>query len=333
VLESTGGLIFVLQNRDQRVRVFDARGAFVRDIGRSGAGPGETRSMGGMGLIGDTLWTINAFPSKVNFFDTEGRVLASRVIPEIKRGSEVWMANAVLSESRALFWPRPIGPRDPTRRQDLFLAGWDTTRSVRVTTVPLFPWGSIRMPTPGDNEVLVSRTALFRMGRTGPLTAAAGDAFAVADQPACESGTSLPITVYDPQGSVRARASWPCTMNDVTTRLTDSVVADLRDYFVREHKVDRSLAEREVRSQLGSLRRLPVLEGLRLAQDGSVWVTPFTTTVGAAQRWTRVLPASGARISVVVPAKHDLVGIVSSDVFWTQTLDEDGVPTIHRLRR
>jgi hypothetical protein len=143
----------------------------------------------------------------------------------------------------------------------------------------------------------------------------------------------MPIILYDPSGAVRARTTWPCSQATLPARVADSIVSEFSESFVRDHRVDRAVAEREVRAQLGNLSTLPVLADLRLAQDGSVWVTPYTTASEGPRRWTRVIPSSNTRMTVDIPAKHELVGIVSANVFWTQTLDEDGVPTIHRLRR
>jgi hypothetical protein len=69
------GSIYVGQSRDRRIRVYDSRGRYVRDVGRQGAGPGEFQSVSAMGWRADTLWVTDFVQSRVNLFSREGRVL------------------------------------------------------------------------------------------------------------------------------------------------------------------------------------------------------------------------------------------------------------------
>jgi hypothetical protein len=61
------------------IRVFDSRGRFVRNIGRSGSGPGEFRGIGDFGWVSDTLWVRDAVLGRYTFFAPTGAVL--RVVP------------------------------------------------------------------------------------------------------------------------------------------------------------------------------------------------------------------------------------------------------------
>jgi hypothetical protein len=64
--------------RDPRVLVFDANGAFVREFGRSGQGPGEFESLDFLGTTtGDSLVTYDESLYRVQVFDVDGRFARS----------------------------------------------------------------------------------------------------------------------------------------------------------------------------------------------------------------------------------------------------------------
>ena len=53
------GSIYLTQGQEQEIRVYDAQGKYVRNIGRKGGGPGEFTGLGSIGFIGDTLYTTD----------------------------------------------------------------------------------------------------------------------------------------------------------------------------------------------------------------------------------------------------------------------------------
>lgn len=65
-----GGQIYVGQRYE--IRLFDARGKFVRTIGRRGSGPGEFQQVGGIGWRGDTLWATDDPAYRINLFTPRG---------------------------------------------------------------------------------------------------------------------------------------------------------------------------------------------------------------------------------------------------------------------
>lgn len=72
------GLFYVSQPLDRNIRVFDARGALRRVIGREGEGPGELRGIGSIGLLHDTLYVSDDQLLRVSFFTLDGAFLTSR---------------------------------------------------------------------------------------------------------------------------------------------------------------------------------------------------------------------------------------------------------------
>ncbi len=70
------GNVYVLQTRPTVIKVFGPDGAWLRDIGREGDGPGEFRD-GMLGLIGDTLLIQDPNNTRLTTFLTDGTFLAS----------------------------------------------------------------------------------------------------------------------------------------------------------------------------------------------------------------------------------------------------------------
>jgi 6-bladed beta-propeller len=69
--------LWVYDNFDSQIKVFDSDGRHVRTIGRSGAGPGEFRSVIGMTWDGlGQLWVVDAVNARYGVYDTSGSLIA-----------------------------------------------------------------------------------------------------------------------------------------------------------------------------------------------------------------------------------------------------------------
>lgn len=78
VVVPDGGFL-VADDRGQAVHHFDDRGVHIRTFGRRGAGPGEFNWAPRIGLLGDTLVSIDLGHSRVTYFRlADGVVLATR---------------------------------------------------------------------------------------------------------------------------------------------------------------------------------------------------------------------------------------------------------------
>jgi len=72
------GRLWVLDRQAKELRVFDARGAHVRTLGREGGGPGEFRDPVGLAWAPyGTLWVADPAAGRYTAFDTAGRFVAS----------------------------------------------------------------------------------------------------------------------------------------------------------------------------------------------------------------------------------------------------------------
>ncbi len=67
------GSLAILEQRPAEIRVFDARGTFLRRIGRPGDGPGELSAPSGMAILpGDTLAVWDPGAARISWFSPDG---------------------------------------------------------------------------------------------------------------------------------------------------------------------------------------------------------------------------------------------------------------------
>ena len=89
-----GDRLLVAQPWERRIRVYSVAGDFLGFIGRSGEGPGEFRSLDGMGLHDGLVWTHDSGLQRLQYFDAEGRFVSSvriRVHPALgASAASVW---------------------------------------------------------------------------------------------------------------------------------------------------------------------------------------------------------------------------------------------------
>lgn len=77
VAVDTDGRVYVLEAGEQEVRVLRPNGSVERRMGREGDGPGEFRSAHALGVVGDTVWVLDARPDRITLFDRAGSVLST----------------------------------------------------------------------------------------------------------------------------------------------------------------------------------------------------------------------------------------------------------------
>jgi hypothetical protein len=74
VLQASGGIV-VSNAGDRQLCFFDARGRFLKKVGRRGAGPGEFEAMRDVGLYrGDSIVVTDPMPRRVSIFGPAGEV-------------------------------------------------------------------------------------------------------------------------------------------------------------------------------------------------------------------------------------------------------------------
>lgn len=79
VLPGRDGGVAIGQPKDRTVLFFDSAGALTSRFGRVGSGPGEFRSIGRAGWIGDTLWVDDVSQARITFISPSHQLV--RVLP------------------------------------------------------------------------------------------------------------------------------------------------------------------------------------------------------------------------------------------------------------
>ncbi|MDA3884480.1 MAG: 6-bladed beta-propeller [Candidatus Delongbacteria bacterium] len=84
VLEDRNKNIYILDVGAMNVKKFDKRGAFIKNIGRSGQGPGEFNSPSLMYIDNDTLKIYSVSSFKISKFDLDGEFYYDKIIDRIQ---------------------------------------------------------------------------------------------------------------------------------------------------------------------------------------------------------------------------------------------------------
>ncbi len=77
ILVDTSGRIFVLDQGNYRIQVFDSEGRYSATIGQEGEGPGEFQSLAAMTIVDDRLLVNDYYNSRLSSWSTEGEYIES----------------------------------------------------------------------------------------------------------------------------------------------------------------------------------------------------------------------------------------------------------------
>ncbi|MCX6560794.1 MAG: 6-bladed beta-propeller [Candidatus Aminicenantes bacterium] len=111
------GRIYVSDGKANDIKVFDASGAFVKTIGRTGQGPGEFTFLWESEFSRGRLFVRELISKRTTIFDAEGKFLKS--VPE--EGPFVWRSMAALPDGRILVQKELINRQDLSAPQGFVL--------------------------------------------------------------------------------------------------------------------------------------------------------------------------------------------------------------------
>lgn len=145
VLRTAGGGFLVVETAAGRVRVYDAEGAFVRDLGGQGDGPGEFREILDAALTGDTLRVLDRDGSLTRL-RLDGTVIDTRRTAYVGLTGERFnpVPHGVLTDGRVLIraQERVFGRPDGDYVREV---GWFTLDpSGRADTLGVIPSQAVR---------------------------------------------------------------------------------------------------------------------------------------------------------------------------------------------
>ncbi len=331
---SDGGLV-VADLDASRLLVFDATGAFVRALGRSGAGPGELRNIVSVAVTkGDSISTYDAALRRLSIWHPDAGFV--RHVSLGDDGSlESWPANAwrwrdtllvVLEPSTT---PRPELSTGATvvkwpMRAALTLRGADgrmlsTSPAFDATYTGAYANGDVRLPFAHQAFVSVADDRIY-----------------------FGSGAEFRIGLLTPEFTLGGELRWPLHDEPLSaaevTRVRDDAIARLaqrtaldpaREYFTREFASEL----------LPTVR--PTIARVLIDDDARIWAERFEATrLGSAEqtmadRWT-VMQADGTPIArVVLPANTRLESVRRNRAVVVQrdSLDLPSVAIYDLVRR
>jgi hypothetical protein len=173
------GSIYALDRQVPAIRHYDARGKFVRNIGRRGEGPGEFRSMSGIALARDgrlLLWDTGNW--RINVYSPAGDVLPQITTPSgTSGGSTATYSRALMVDTAGrLVTRKTIFSRDMMNRPTVWLRFAPNGTFIDTVTAPVSPYEVATVtatsgPASRSNNVPFSPKRLLAMSPFGYMIA------------------------------------------------------------------------------------------------------------------------------------------------------------------
>lgn len=328
------GNIFVSQPQESVVKVYDARGRYVRSIGREGSGPGEFERPSSLGWRGDTLWVADPPQTRISLFAPSGgfvrAISFSRAAPLTDGRPHI--PGFLLADGSVLgFWQAPL----------FLVAG---SRPLNIPMVRFTARGepiALLARREDRNEFGVmtqgtSRTYFPQPFTDSPLTAVApdGSALVIVRRNAAPHGDSAVFSVQRIHYSGRVSLSRnyqyrPLRLSrDAVARAVDEQAGGLAETRIRTPEA--AVVRRELRENLYRPRFLPPVTRLVLGRDGTIWLR--REELNRDMAWWHVLDARGRIIARAwVPARLS-VRYADRTGIWGVEYDELDVPALVKYR-
>lgn len=297
--------------------VFDERGAFVRSIGRTGAGPGEFRSITGPWTTDEGhIVAYDPALRRVSVFDVDGRLVHDVSVPATALSDSarlIWQSFGVTSDGITLLWvdgePKRAGGIE---RPDMWVVALDTSGTA-------WPVGGAR---PGLERYVMPqrRDGFLALGvspfAASPLVTACGTRVVMADNQA------YALTVSDTDGNMAMVLR--ATVNQRHASDADYGAA-LRAQFGSDTDVsEEAIAPARMMTPSGLL---PVLRSVHCDAERNIWVEEYPHDSG---RWSRVVSFTAAgerRLTFMLPEGLRLLAVQSTAVAVAvkDTLGREGI--------
>ena len=320
------GNIFVLEFKEQELRVFNAKGGFLRRAGRRGAGPGELSNANGITVgADDVVWMNDQANSRFSMFRADGTFLKQVQIP-IGGYAYIWHGSVVAPDRILddLGVSIPTSKTDPATGRPVFDYRLRfITAAGKADTIP-YP------RCPGVPQSAPSTLVFGRPGQRG------------------QAYVSLPFQPRQQLAFTRQATVW-CTPSDQYRLLTGPVGGTLREVVHREFPAIQ-VTDEERRHELIRIDSARTKYGTLVSGDPSAipHVKPAIAQIFAddqGRAWVRrngvaedrpvfeVYEASGRQVATVESKGPvgDQVAI-TGNLMLTVVTDRDDVPFVVRYR-
>ena len=315
---AASGHIYVLDDGDRSVRVFDPAGRFVRRFGRQGGGPGEFQSPVGI-WVDSVVGVSDITQHRMSFFSLDGRHLRTVPTPMLDE--------TPVLRVRPLRHGRAVGAT-PSRM------GVTITSAVPVGT-PYAAVVVLSRGAPPDTLLRLHSGAASFHPRTANVPfgmvsthLGQGGAHAVL-------GDSMVATVDGYSGVVRWYRAGAAGLELIRTRQlpSRSRPANGDDARKIERQIRREGPDLPRRLVIQSPPRMSIASQALFSDEGFLWIRN-TAEPGQAHVWTVFGPDGGIAYRLSLPAGFDLRHVRGDRLYGTaQTSNGAPLVTAYRLTR
>lgn len=335
------GTMYTVHPQEQVIRVFDPDGSLRRLIGGRGDGPGEFQNVAAIGWVADTLWVLDYNGYRFSQFDAAGDLLGTFTVPFEMDGAGT---GAQPPRARELLWDGTLmgGPPAFSRQ----IASGELTHDLPMLMTRDGIVTDTLLPIPfGRNLWAISdpdapqRGGMYRPQpfADGPLWGVAPQerALIVVDRETAMAPEAAEFTVsrISFEGDTLLRQSYPYVPVPTRDEAVDSILDELAGLFGERGFLGATPATSREWAELSLYRPAfrPPVEGLVIAEDGSVWLNRGAATDRRSVLWS-VLNRDGEEIGrVALPPGLDVLRI-SPPLLWASERDAFDVPYLVRFR-
>jgi hypothetical protein len=330
------GNLYVLDNSEQRVKVFTAQGRLIRTIGRKGQGPGEFQSASRMQLLRDSLWVFDHVNNRVTVFQLNGKGL--RTFPLVEPAGRT--ETAIMYVSANGFWLIHAEAESDSRRvTGAHSWHFGTRERFGPTILTIEPEKTVVVPMKPDRSTGKStgRGHFRHPITTTPLWAVTRDGSSIIymeRNTAARSGTGeIVLSAHASSG----RVLWSRTLKYPPMPVTRSERNLLLDSIARPKSATTRLGRAAVfevdRGALSDSLNLPPfwppVKSLHSATDGTIWLEEGGRS--AKPTYLVLSPQGVPERRVTLPASSRLL-VASRERIWVFRLDPDDLPLVERYR-
>lgn len=306
-------MVYVANMGTDELRVFDRKGRFVRQMGRSGFGPGEFRRLAVVEILGpDAILTYSGGTDRYILFDTAGSVRRQfRTLEGI--GGLAWPAAVlgdsliVVAEGAAISQLHQTGIIHDSVTLSLFAMG-----GARVGGLGRIPFGDRTVTRVGD-QISVGAPVFSSM----TLMGASGGYFCFTVAVAYE------FQCMDAGRAVKRIVRWARSTRPVTPQ----DVAEYKRTELEKARPDRRAGVSEMLEAQPFATQFPSFSRMLTSADGDIWLEEFPGLGADQSVWHVFQDARTYAGSVLVPPRFRLL-FVSRDAIagvWKDEMDVEYV--------
>lgn len=323
LVASPTGAIYVTAPLEKTIRVFGPQGAFLHNIGKAGAGPGEFQDPWLLGWKSDTLWITDRGLGRISLFSSDGDFIRIVSQVRVRVSAGTWIApEALLGDGSVLARSGSTRPGESDSIPNVPLVR--TTRRGEVLDTVFYhsQYGRLLSIENSSSKLLAphpfSDAPLYHL-------APEGDWLVVLNRRVTShSRPHYSLVRLDVTGDTVFAKKIPYQPVTLSAETIDAWIAD----FLGKLAGRGSQSARSIREALHAPAYWPPVDQLVVGTDGSIWCRERTEE-RTHSRW-RVLDSQGTTEAMVrMPLGFELL-YTDGVRLWGVVYDELGVPTVQR---